>query len=83
MIRKALRIIGQTYYHRVGETWVEFYNAFNIFDVFVGQDNAESLNVRKKMLHFATTDDRENICRLLHQVCDRHWWFVNKYPLIR
>jgi len=40
--------------------------------MFVGQDEFEGLDVCKKVLWFASTDNGKNKCRLLHQVRDGH-----------
>lgn len=59
-----------TYKHRVRESRVERYYTLEILDLVCRQCDLEGVNVRLKMLNLAAANDREDVRRLLHDICD-------------
>ena len=61
---------GWTHAEVVREARLEGQDTLDVLDLLLAEADVQRLDVHLKMLDLAATDDGEDVCRLLHHVCD-------------
>ena len=62
----------RTYNQGVREARIEGVNTVNILDLLGREADIQSLEIVLEMLHFAPSNNREDVRGLVHDICDGH-----------